>query len=249
MTRTTLPKRTAPRALIRVGLALTAWLVVGQALAQQPSAKTRSTASLSKEDILTSPEWQEAESAYARWLRQQNLYSEEQIAAFHKEWRASVEQMSAEELAGMFNDMQVKLQILLSPEARDANAYVGQYMAVAAQKKVDEMRSRAPNLVDASPEELEQRLQDFQSRRGARRAAQSQFDRTRQQQVDQQLAANRAAVQNRAAADRQRMSRAPQPSYQSSYAPKKPAPRPSKGPVYSVGPLGGVTTYYGGYRW
>lgn len=232
-----------------MAIALTPWFTVQQARAQRSSTSPKSSTTMTKEDILASPEWQEAEGAYARWLRQQKLYSEEQIAAFHKEWRASVEQMSAEELAGMFQDMQAKLKVLLSPEARDANAYIGEYMAVAAQKKVDALRQRAPNLVEASPEELQQSLEAFQARRGSRRQAQAQFDRSREQQVSQQMAANRAAAQARAAADQRRLTQAPTAPLQSPYVPKKPAPRPPKGPTYSIGPWGGVTTYYGGYRW
>jgi hypothetical protein len=103
--------------------------------------------------------------------------------------------MSVDELRQVIADLQVKFQILNAPELREIRAWFGQYLAVLADRKREEVLRDIPNFATMTPAQLTQEIMKIQRKKHQGRAAHAAFDRGRQAQVDAQMRANQASQQ------------------------------------------------------
>ncbi|MBX7074198.1 MAG: hypothetical protein K1X71_13720 [Pirellulales bacterium] len=191
-----------------------------------------------KQAILGSERFHQARLAFEQWLTVQQIYTPAQIPALKARFRHEIAEMTANQLEQFLNQMEEKLNILMSPEAQDARNWLGHF--VSAKVVLPPQEVKQWDILNMSPAQVEQQLQMIESRRGSMRSSSQAFSQMRQNEV----AAGRQAIQNQQARSQQlrdqatsRMASAPAPS---SYAPKLRQPPPRKGNSYYISPWGGV---------
>jgi hypothetical protein len=187
-----------------------------------------------KAAILNSECWRRAMFERDQWLRTQTIFPADQVEQLRADFAARVQAMSADELQQVQSDLETKFRLLDTPQARDARAWFGQYLAVLSDRRRAEVLQELPNLSTMTPAQLNEVLMKIERKR----SSQAGFNRARQGKVNAQVQANRAAQQTRAAA-------AARPTFRSPYRPAAPPPRPfDQAPAprrsMSVDPNGGV---------
>jgi hypothetical protein len=115
----------------------------------------------------------------------------------------------------MLEDMQAKFQILDSPQALEARAWMASYLSVMSDKKRAEVIKQLPNLATMSARQLAQEIAKIEQKRTTIDQEQAAFQQTRQAEVQQQLARDRAA-QQAVARDQQQFGAASYSPYRSS---------------------------------
>ena len=75
-----------------------------------------------KADILHSPRWQRAITELGSWLTTQSVYTPTEVQRIKVQFNARVAAMSSFELEYLLDSISAKLQLLETPEARDAKA-------------------------------------------------------------------------------------------------------------------------------
>jgi hypothetical protein len=158
----------------------------GAVLAQQAAPRDEAT---QKDELLDSPRWRQAMFELNEWLRTQSIYSRDQVGQIRADLAARVDAMSLAELQAMLGDLEAKLRILDTPQARATRSWFGQYLSVLAVRRRDEVLREIPDFATMTPAQLQQVLDKIDRRRGA----QQSFERNRQSRVNAQLEANRAA--------------------------------------------------------
>jgi hypothetical protein len=187
-----------------------------------------------KAAILNSECWRRAVFERDQWLRTQTVFPPDQVEQVQQEFAARVEAMSGDELQQVLADLETKMRLLDTPEAREIRAWFGQYMAVLAERRRADILKEIPNLATMTPAQANEMLMKIQRKR----SAQAGFDRGRQAKVAAQKQANRAAQQARAAAAARPVYRSPYRPAQSNRRPFDDVPSPSR--RLSVDPSGGV---------
>ena len=91
--------------------------------------------------------------------------------------------MSSFELEYLLDDLDAKFKVMDSPEARDARAWVGQYLSAMSDSKRAETLKDVPNVVTMSAGELQREITAIEAKRGGIRAQQAAFDQSRRQMV------------------------------------------------------------------
>jgi hypothetical protein len=173
-------RRVCGACLLAVVVAGSIELVAQQPAPKSPAAATRPAAppaaakaptsvddAAKKGEILSSKRWRRAMFEMNEWLNAQKLYDAKQVAAIKSSFNARVSKMSAAELQFMLSDMEAKFQILETPEAQDARAWLAQYLSLLADKKREEVISRLPNVATMTADQLRDEIARIQERRGA----------------------------------------------------------------------------------
>jgi hypothetical protein len=149
-----------------------------------------------KADLLHSPEWQRAIAELGSWLATQSVYSPSEVRRIKMQFNDRVAAMSSYELEYLLDSISAKLQLLDTAEARDAKAWLGEYLsAMSDARRAQEMRN-IPSILDMSADQLWREIQRIDSMRGTLRQ--------RQQGVE----SRQAALANRAASGREASSAA-----------------------------------------
>lgn len=192
-----------------------------------------------KAAILNSPEWQRVVSEFNNWLSVQKLYPQSEIPRVKAQFKAKVATLSADELKDWLTQMESKLQVLMSPEARDAREWLGYFVSASAVLPEEEIKRF--DIVNMTTDQLQQTIDDVETRRSALRVQQQAFDQTRQQQVQQTL--QQTQERNRQIrgdyTNRSFGSYFPSEAYQSQFAPRRQIQSPiNRGPSLWVGPFG-----------
>jgi hypothetical protein len=175
------------------------------------------------------------EQLFHDWLTVQNIYSPEEIAQMKARLRQRIQEMSAPQLEDFMDDAEERLHLLLSGEATQARSWLS-FFTPQARREMISPQGAPPDVFGMSVNQLRQELDQFQQQRAERAAAQSAFNRSRDQQVatvEQQRQAQRRAV---AASERPAATFGPQPP---AVPPRQRVVRyPS--PNYWITPWGGV---------
>jgi len=143
-----------------------------------------------KADIMHGRRWQRAISELGGWLATQTLYSPAEVRGIKTQFNARVAAMSSYEIEYLLDSITAKLEVLDTPEGRDAKAWLGEYLAAMSDaRRAAELR-RIPNLLDMNSEQLWREIQ--------------RIDRLRAslQQRQQSAASRQATLVDRAAAGR-----------------------------------------------
>ena len=151
------------RRTIVLSMVLLTLCLAAPVLAQDIATGTteKSLDKMSKEEILASPRWQRAEEAMEDWLSVQNLYTPDEIAKLEDRCYARVEAMNTQQLRKYLRDMEVKLDILLSPEVQQARDWVGSYMAVLAAPHREKLQQQLPDVANMTAPQIEQAVREF----------------------------------------------------------------------------------------
>jgi len=222
-------------------LALTA--ITPEALAQAPApqpAPAPDAAAAPQDDIakkaeiLRSSRWRRAVFELGDWLDTQEIYPPKQVQKIKSDFNHRVAKMSSYELEYLLEDLEQKFKVMDSPEAKDARAWVGQYLSAMSDRKRDEVLKDIPNVVSMSAGELSQEIQKIETKRQSLQRQQAAFDQGRLELVQQAQASRQLTAQAAAAAAAQANS-APAYSPYRSQGGGKPPFSDSKGGGMTVG--------------
>ena len=155
-----------------------------------------------KAEILNSPRWRRAIFELGEWLSAQAIYTPAQVRNIKADFNHRVEKMSSHDLEYLLDDLDAKFQVLDTPEARDARAWVAQYLSAMSDQKRAEVLKDVPNVVTMSAGQLQQEIQKIEQKRGSLQQQQAAFDEGRQKLVQQAQAARQQTAAAAAAAMR-----------------------------------------------
>jgi hypothetical protein len=187
-----------------------------------------------KAEILRSPRWRRAVFELGDWLDTQEIYPPKQVQKIKSDFNQRVAKMSSYELEYLLEDLEQKFKVMDSPEAKDARAWVGQYLSAMSDRKRDEVLKDIPNVVSMSAGELSQEIQKIETKRQSLQRQQAAFEQGRQQLVEQ-AQANRQLTAQAAAAAAAQANSAPAYSPYRSQGGGKPPFSDSKGSGMTVG--------------
>lgn len=163
-----------------------------------PNTADLNTQSQAREAVLNSAAWKTAEQAFDDWLAVQTVYSKPQVEYLKFQLREKTSKMSAGELKAFLDQMQRKLNILMSSDVTEAGLWVGSRMSVLASHKQDEIRKQLPDIVNMTAAQLKQYLHDFQQKQQVNQQSQqaaTQFRQQQSQQIQQSVQIQQAAIQ------------------------------------------------------
>ncbi len=166
---------------LAMGLAASAGRGAPSAEEEHPTIAREEEAARIK--ILNSPEWHEILRGIEDWLSVQKTYDKSEVAQFKHRFNQRVMRMSSHELIDFMSDLQEKLKVLLSPEARSARVWMGQYLALHAAIPPDQFKKMRPDILHMTSEQMEERLQTFEAKEAQTKQTQAAFDKGREQQV------------------------------------------------------------------
>jgi len=161
------------------------------------------------------------------------------VQKIKSDFNQRVAKMSSYELEYLLEDLEQKFKVMDSPEAKDARAWVGQYLSAMSDRKRDEVLKDIPNVVSMSAGELSQEIQKIETKRQSLQRQQAAFEQGRQQLVEQAQANRQLTAQAAAAAAAQANSAPAYSPYRSQGGGKPPfADSKGSGMSVSVGPWG-----------
>ena len=112
-----------------------------------------------KADIMHGPRWQRTIAEFGGWLTTQTVYSAADVQRIKRQFNARVAAMSSYELEYLLDSISAKLQLLDTPEARDAKTWLGEYLfAMSDARRAEALRS-VPDLLDMNATQLWQEIQ------------------------------------------------------------------------------------------
>jgi hypothetical protein len=196
-----------------------------------------------KSDLLHGPAWQRAIAELGGWLATQNVYSPAEVRRIKLQFNDRVAAMSSYELEYLLDSIDAKLRLLETPEARDAKAWLGEYLsAMSDVRRAQELRN-VPNVLDMSADRLWQEIQRIDSLRATLQARQQGVE-ARQATLVGKAASGREAT---AAASRAATARRPSAPSHSPYRSGGGSPPFSdakrRRPTIAVGPFGACVVF------
>jgi hypothetical protein len=144
-----------------------------------------------KADIMHGSQWQRAVAELGGWLSTQTVYTPAEVRRIKVRFNEQVAAMSSYELEYLLDSIDQKIRLLDTPEARDAKAWLGEYLsAMSDARRARELRN-VPNLLEMDAAQLWQEIQRIDRKRAAL------------QQRQQGVVARQGVLADRAAAGRQ----------------------------------------------
>jgi hypothetical protein len=158
---------------------------------QQPAAKE-----VTKADIINSTEFRRAMFEFNEWLTSQPIYTPAQVAQIKDQFNHRVAEMTAPELGYLLADLEEKMQIINTPDAREARAWMAQYLSVMSDKKRAQTLKDVPNVATMTAAQLAAEIAKIQQTRDSMDSAQAAFERGQAAQVANQIQTDRRNQQN-----------------------------------------------------
>lgn len=191
-----------------------------------------------KYDVLRSPEWQRAVAELGNWLATQSVYTPSEVRRIKVQFNDQVAAMSSYELEYLIDSIAAKLRLLETPEARDAKAWLGEYLAAMSDARRAQALRNVPNILDMSADQLWQEIQRIDALRGRLRERQQGVE-SRQSTLAARASAGRAATSaaSREAAARPRTAPAHSPYRSGGGTPPFSVIQPRRMSI-GVGPMG-----------
>jgi len=205
----------APGSLLRLGrcaavaLALATFSTDHSHAAAADAASDRASCDLArKADIMHGAPWQRAIAELGNWLTTQTVYTPTQVQRIKVRFNEQVAAMSSYEIEYLLDSVEQKMRLLDTPEARDAKAWLGEYLsAMSDARRARELRN-VPNLLDMNAAQLWGEIQRIDRKRAALQQRQ-QGVVARQNTLVDRAAANRQASADAARATAERLRAAP----------------------------------------
>jgi hypothetical protein len=198
-----------------------------------------------RQKILDSDRWRRLNRQFDDWVSVQQVYTPEQLEAVKADLVARIARMSPRELEVFMEDMEDRLAVLTSPEAADARAWLGQFLAVARNPEQQLGRER-PDVLNMSASQIRQEIAWLHQRREARQRSQTAFQQGRevrsrgvQQARQRRNDAQQQAIdaRSRAAANAHARTRYT-PRFEDRPGHTDLRPQPMGAPIYNVSPWG-----------
>ena len=178
----TLPLSTS--LVIALAVALPAVATAADApAAAAPEANTAAEDLARKAEIMSSTRWRRAIFELGEWLSSQQIYTPDQVHSIKADFNRRVAAMSSYELEYLLDDLDAKFKVMETPEAKDARAWVGQYLAAMSDQKRAETLKDVPDVVKMSAGQLEQEIGKIEAERSRLQQRQANFDQSRTQMV------------------------------------------------------------------
>lgn len=190
---------------------MVAAIAVGAAAADPPSAVQGGAAERTmpsqatpedaarKVEIMSGPRWRRAIFELGEWLSSQQIYSPQEVNRIKADFNRRVAGMSSYELEYLLDDLDAKFKVLETPEARDAKAWLGQYLSAMSDQRRAEALRDVPDVVTMTSAQLQDEIDRIEQKRTSLQQRQQAFDQTRDALV-QEAAANRQQTAAAAAA-------------------------------------------------
>lgn len=196
-----------------------------------------------KYDVLSSAPWQRAIAELGDWLATQSVYSPAEVRQIKFQFNDRVAGMSSYELEYLLDSISAKVRVLDTPEARDAKAWLGEYLSAMSDSRRARELQGVPNILDMSAEQLWQEIQRIDALRGSLRQRQQGVE-SRQATLASRAGAGRAATSaaSRAAAERSRSAPAHSPYRSGGGSPPFSDIQPRRMSV-NVGPFGACVSF------
>jgi predicted nucleic acid-binding Zn-ribbon protein len=188
------------------------------------------------------PRWQRAIAELRGWFDTQTIHSPAEVRRTKVRFNERVAAMSSYEIEYLLDSISQKMDLLNTPQAQDAKAWLGEYLAAMSDaRRARELRA-VPNLLEMNAAELLQEIQRIDRKRGALRQRQQGVD-SRQNALVDRAAANRQASADaaRATAERLRATPAQAPAGQGGGKPPF-SDVPRRQTSIGVGPMGAFIT-------
>lgn len=169
-------------------------------MAADPPAKVRDRGQAEKarrELILKSELWRSTFAGLDQWLSMQTMYDQGQIEEIKKRVSGRVEKMSADELEDFRQNLDAKLQMLLSPEGRDILGWVAANLARAAPAYRKKMGIEYPDVANLTAAQLREQLDLLIQKRSDARASAAAYESNRQARIAGLQAEQKQAFQER----------------------------------------------------
>ena len=142
-------------------------------------------AGLTREQVLTSPEWRKAMLSLSTWFETQRLYDKSQVLDLKRKINERVLEMSPTELLRFQHEIAEKVAILNGPQAQAIKIWLREQLSLASDEYARRILAGLPDISKLTPDELQDYLNKFAQnieaqRRGAQeisqaRTAQAQF--------------------------------------------------------------------------
>lgn len=237
-----------------VAALLAAWLG-GHAAAAEPAAPPSPVPAADADDpgdiarkaeIMNSERWRRAIFELGEWLSAQEIYTPDEVRRIKSNFNRRVAAMSSYELDYLLDDLDAKFKVLETPEARDAKAWLGQYLSAMSDQRRAEALRGVPDVVTMTSGQLQQEIDRIEQKRTSLQQRQQAFDQGRRQLVDQAAAARQAtAAASNAAAARMQSGGVSMSPYRSNQGGGQPPFADVKGSGMSVsaGPFGAYVNF------
>jgi hypothetical protein len=197
----TLIERTMFQCLGLIAVLVAAWSTLPPpAMAADPPAKPSDGGKSDKvrrDLVLKSEAWKNTLAGLDEWLSIQTMYSKKEMAEIRKQVTGRVEKMSADELENFRQDLDAKLQMLLSPEGRDTLGWVAANLAAAAPAYRKKMDIQYPDVARLTAAQLREQLDRLDQKRSAAQSQTAALERARQARIAGLQAEQRQEFQER----------------------------------------------------
>ncbi len=166
-----------------------------RATAAEPAADKDTDDVSRKAAIMHGARWQRAVFELGQWLATQSIYPPDEVLRIKAGFNDRVARASADELEQMLDNLDAKLRIVDSPEARDARDWVGHYLSAMSDSRRARALARVPDITQMSAADLEAEIATVTRKRADIQQRQAAFESGRQELVTQaQRAGERAAA-------------------------------------------------------
>lgn len=191
-----------------------------------------------KADIMHGVQWQRAIAEFGGWLTTQTVYPPAEVRRIKVRFNEQVAAMSSYEIEYLLDSVEQKMRLLDTPEARDAKAWLGEYLsAMSDARRAQELRN-VPNVLDMTAAQLWEEILRIDRKRGALQQRQ-QGVAARQNVLVDRAAASRQASADAARATAERLRAAPIQAPASQGGGKPPfSDSPQRRMSIGVGPMG-----------
>ena len=191
-----------------------------------------------KADIMHGAEWQRVIAELGGWLATQTVYPPAEVRRIKVRFNERVAAMSSYELEYLLDSIDEKMRLLDAPGARDAKAWLGEYLsAMSDARRAQELRN-VPNLIDMTAAQLREEILRIDRMRGSLQQRQQGVAARQNVLVDRATEGRQASADAaRATAERLRAAPAQAPARQGGGKPPF-SDAPQRRMSIGVGPMG-----------
>lgn len=170
-------------------------LSLARASTAAPAADDATDDMSRKAALMNGGRWQRAVFELGQWLTTQSIYPPDEVLRIKAGFNDRVARASADEVEQMLDNLDTKLRIVDSPEARDARDWVGHYLSAMSDSRRSRALANVPDITQMSAADLEAEIATVNRKRGDLQQRQAAFESGRQELVAQaRQAGERAAA-------------------------------------------------------
>ena len=148
-----------------------------------------------KSDLLHSPAWQRVVAEFGSWLSSQSIYTPAEVRRIKVQFNSQVAAMSSYEVEYLLESIAAKMRLLDTPEARDAKAWLGEYLSAMSDARRAQALRNVPNILDMSADQLWREIQRIDALRATLRQRQQGVE-SRQTTLSERAGGSRQATAN-----------------------------------------------------